>query len=62
LFLFQRPRHFDLSAYDAYLSKKLEDYEYPDEKIKEALKDLPLARAIKKDMDGQSHGLPSIST
>jgi len=33
--------HFDLAAYDAYLSKKLEDYAYPEEKIKEALKDLP---------------------
>jgi tryptophan synthase beta chain len=31
----------DLAAYDAFLSKKLEDYEYPEEKIKEALKDLP---------------------
>lgn len=33
--------HFDLSAYDAYLSGKLEDYEYPMEKIKEALKKVP---------------------
>lgn len=28
---------FDLGAYDAYLSGKLEDYAYPEEKIKEAL-------------------------
>ena len=33
--------HFDLSAYDAYLSGKLEDYKYPEEKVKEALKSLP---------------------
>jgi len=33
--------HFDLAAYDAYLSGKLEDYEYPMEKIKEALKKVP---------------------
>jgi tryptophan synthase beta chain len=33
--------HFDMSAYDAYNSGKLEDYEYPTEKIEEALKDLP---------------------
>lgn len=33
--------HFDLAAYDAYLSKQLVDYEYPVEKVEEALKDLP---------------------
>ncbi|MEK6645078.1 MAG: TrpB-like pyridoxal phosphate-dependent enzyme [Candidatus Firestonebacteria bacterium] len=33
--------HFDLAAYDAYLNNKLEDFAYPEEKIKEALKDLP---------------------
>ncbi len=33
--------HFDLAAYDAYLSGKLEDYAYPEEKVKEALKSLP---------------------
>ena len=33
--------HFDLSAYDEYLENKLEDFEYPDEKIKEALKTIP---------------------
>jgi len=33
--------HFDLSAYDAYLEKKLEDYEYPTDKIEEALKKVP---------------------
>ncbi|MFL7892094.1 MAG: TrpB-like pyridoxal phosphate-dependent enzyme [Anaerolineales bacterium] len=33
--------HFDMAAYDAYLAGKLEDYEYPEEKIKEALTHLP---------------------
>ena len=33
--------HFDLAAYDAYLSGKLEDYDYPEEKVKEALASLP---------------------
>ena len=33
--------HFDLAAYDAYLEKKLEDYELPEELIKKALEDLP---------------------
>jgi len=33
--------HFDLSAYDNYLSGKMEDYDYPSEKVAEALKHLP---------------------
>ena len=33
--------HFDLAAYDSYLEGKLQDYEYPQEKIDEALKLLP---------------------
>ena len=33
--------HFDLSAYDEYLSGKLQDYEYPEAKVKEALASLP---------------------
>jgi len=33
--------HFDLGAYDEYLSGKLADYEYPAEKVKEALASLP---------------------
>lgn len=33
--------HFDLASYDAYLGKKLEDYAYPEEKIKEALAAVP---------------------
>lgn len=41
VFNFSGHGHFDLAAYDAFFSKKLEDYAYPEEKIKEALKDLP---------------------
>jgi tryptophan synthase beta chain len=33
--------HFDLSAYEAYMAGDLQDYAYPEEKIKTALKDLP---------------------
>ena len=33
--------HFDLAAYDEYLSGRLVDYEYPEEKVKEALAKLP---------------------
>ena len=33
--------HFDLSAYDAYNSRGLEDYKYPKELIKKAMSDLP---------------------
>ncbi|GAB4354767.1 MAG: TrpB-like pyridoxal phosphate-dependent enzyme [Candidatus Abyssubacteria bacterium] len=33
--------YFDMGAYDAYLSGKLEDYEYPQHEIEEALKCLP---------------------
>jgi len=33
--------HFDMAAYDTYLSGKLTDYEYPEEKVKEALTHLP---------------------
>ncbi len=36
--------HFDMSAYDAYLSGKLEDYEHPDAAIDEALRHLPVVR------------------
>ena len=40
-FNFSGHGHFDLGAYEAYLAGQLEDYEYPDEKVKEALKHLP---------------------
>ncbi len=33
--------HFDLAAYESYLAGKLEDYEYPREKVEEALSHLP---------------------
>ena len=33
--------HVDMAAYEAYLSGKLEDYAYPEEKVKEALAHLP---------------------
>ena len=33
--------HFDLGAYDSYLRGQLQDYEYPEEKVKEALAVLP---------------------
>ena len=33
--------HFDLAAYEAYLGDNLEDYEYPEAAIAEAMKDLP---------------------
>ncbi|MCD6320155.1 MAG: TrpB-like pyridoxal phosphate-dependent enzyme [Candidatus Desulfofervidaceae bacterium] len=42
LMAFSGHGHFDLAAYDAYLERKLRDYEYPEDKIKEALKDLPI--------------------
>ena len=33
--------HFDMSAYQAYFEGKLENYEYPEDKIEESLKELP---------------------
>ena len=33
--------HVDMVAYDAYLSGNLKDYDYPKEKIEEALTKLP---------------------
>jgi len=33
--------HVDMAAYEAYLSGKLTDYDYPEEKVKEALAHLP---------------------
>ena len=37
--------HFDLSAYERYLAGSLEDYEYPAEKVEEALAALPAVGA-----------------
>jgi len=33
--------HFDMAAYQAYFEGKLEDYDYPEEKIRAALTELP---------------------
>jgi tryptophan synthase beta chain len=33
--------NFDMGAYEAYLGGKLEDYDYPAESVKAAMKDLP---------------------
>ncbi len=33
--------HFDMAAYDAYISGKLEDYDYPEEMVRQALAQLP---------------------
>ncbi|GAH13691.1 unnamed protein product, partial [marine sediment metagenome] len=33
--------HVDMAAYEAYFAGKLKDYAYPQEKIEEALKELP---------------------
>jgi tryptophan synthase beta chain len=41
LFNFSGHGHFDMSAYDAYLSGSLVDYEYPRTEIDKALEDLP---------------------
>jgi len=41
VFNFSGHGSFDLSAYDAYLSGKLKDYEHPEEKIKEAIAKIP---------------------
>ncbi len=41
LFNFSGHGLLDLAAYDAYLSGKLADYEYPEEKVKEALQRIP---------------------
>jgi len=41
LFNFSGHGHFDLTAYEAYLADKLQNYEYPEEAIKAAMADLP---------------------
>src|SRR5436189_2250742 len=37
--------HLDLSAYESFLTGKLQDYEYPAEKVEEALRQLPKVKA-----------------
>lgn len=41
LFLLSGHGHFDMGAYDEYLSGSLEDYAYPEAKIKESMAHLP---------------------
>jgi tryptophan synthase beta chain len=41
LFCLSGHGHFDMSAYDAYLAGQLQDYEYPEESIRESLANLP---------------------
>jgi len=38
--------NFDMAAYDAYLHSELEDYAYPEDKIREAMQFLPQVPAI----------------
>lgn len=38
--------HFDMGAYEAYLGGKLVDYDYPEEKVREALAHLPQATTV----------------
>jgi tryptophan synthase beta chain len=40
--------HFDMAAYEGYLSNKLADYDYPKEKVREALSSLPKVKSIKE--------------
>ena len=41
VFNFSGHGHFDLSAYQAYLSGELQDYAYPEEEIQKSLQKLP---------------------
>jgi tryptophan synthase beta chain len=34
--------HFDLGAYDSYLAGQLEDYSYPEDAVREAMKSVPV--------------------
>jgi tryptophan synthase beta chain len=34
--------HFDMAAYEAYLAGRLEDFDYPEEKVREALERVPV--------------------
>jgi len=46
LFNFSGHGHFDLSAYEKYLSSELEDYEHPADAIAEAMQTLPEVKKI----------------
>ena len=41
VFNFSGHGHFDLAAYDAFFQNKLQDYEYPEEEIEKAMRELP---------------------
>ena len=41
LFCLSGHGHFDMGSYEAYLSGKLQDYEYPDEAVHQAMENLP---------------------
>ena len=41
VFNFSGHGHFDLSAYEQFLSGKMQDYEYPKDEVERALKDIP---------------------
>ncbi len=41
LFCLSGHGHFDMGSYEAYLSGKLQDYEYPDEAVHKAMENLP---------------------
>ena len=41
LFCFSGHGHFDMASYDLFLSGEMKDYEYPEDKVKEALEYLP---------------------
>jgi len=42
VFNFSGHGHFDLASYDAYFANQLQDYAYPEEKIRQALSKLPV--------------------
>ncbi len=46
VFNFSGHGFLDLSAYDAYMQEELVDYEYPEELIVEALKELPEVESV----------------
>lgn len=46
LFNFSGHGNFDMSAYQAYLNKELQNFEYPSQAVEEAMKDLPKVPAF----------------
>jgi len=45
LFCLSGHGHFDLASYDAYLTGRLQDYEYPTQEVERAMKSLPATNA-----------------